>query len=52
MRKASERGDEAAAAEGVEIAREVIQEIGAAVQGVQLTGSSGQVERALEVLGK
>jgi methionine synthase I (cobalamin-dependent)/5,10-methylenetetrahydrofolate reductase len=52
MRKANERGDEAAAAEGVEIAREVIQEIGGAIQGIQLTGSSGQVERALEVLGR
>jgi hypothetical protein len=52
MRKANERGDEAAAAEGVEIAREVMQEIGGAIQGIQLTGSSGQVERALEVLGR
>ncbi|UCD23000.1 MAG: bifunctional homocysteine S-methyltransferase/methylenetetrahydrofolate reductase [Gemmatimonadota bacterium] len=52
MRKANEQGDEAAAAEGVMIAREVMQEIGDAVQGVQLTGSSGQVQRALEVLGR
>jgi homocysteine S-methyltransferase len=52
MRKANDTGEEAAAAEGVAIAREVMQEIGDAIQGIQLTGSSGQVERALEVLGR
>jgi homocysteine S-methyltransferase len=52
MRKANEQSDEAAAAEGVDIAREIIREIDTAVQGVQLSGSSGQIERALEVLGK
>jgi methionine synthase I (cobalamin-dependent)/5,10-methylenetetrahydrofolate reductase len=52
MRKAEERGEEAAAAEGIEIARETVDQIGDSVQGLQLSGSSGVVERALEVLGR
>jgi methionine synthase I (cobalamin-dependent)/5,10-methylenetetrahydrofolate reductase len=52
MRKANETGAEAAAAEGIEIAREMMQQIRDGIQGIQMTGSSGQVERALEVLGR
>jgi methionine synthase I (cobalamin-dependent)/5,10-methylenetetrahydrofolate reductase len=52
MRKAEERGEEAAAAEGTDIAREIVDQIGESVQGLQLSGSSGVVERALEVLGR
>jgi methionine synthase I (cobalamin-dependent)/5,10-methylenetetrahydrofolate reductase len=52
MRKAEERGEEAAAAEGIDIAREIVDQIGESVQGLQLSGSSGVVERALEVLGR
>jgi methionine synthase I (cobalamin-dependent) len=52
MRKASDTSNDAAAREGIEIAREVMQEIGDTIQGIHLTGSSGQVERALEVLGR
>ncbi len=51
MRKAQERGDEAAAAEGVRIAREVLEEVRGAVQGVHVGGASGRMELALEVLG-
>jgi hypothetical protein len=52
MRKASDTSNDAAAREGIEIAREVMQEIGDTIQGIHLTGSSGQFERALEVLGR
>jgi len=52
MRKAEERGEEASAAEGIEIAREIVDQIGHSVQGLQLSGSSGVVGRALEVLGR
>jgi homocysteine S-methyltransferase len=52
MRKAEERGEDAAAAEGIDIAREIVEEIGDSIQGLQLSGSSGVVERALEVLGR
>jgi homocysteine S-methyltransferase len=52
MRKAEERGEDVAAAEGIDIAREIVEEIGDSIQGLQLSGSSGVVERALEVLGR
>jgi len=47
---AQQRGAEFAAAEGVQIARDVLSEVKGAVRGVQLSGCSGHVERALEVL--
>jgi homocysteine S-methyltransferase len=50
MRSAQERGDEYAAVEGVEIAREVLNEVNGAVSGVQISGASGRIDRALEVL--
>jgi homocysteine S-methyltransferase len=52
MRRAQERGAEAADAEGVAIARELLAEIRDAVRGVHITGSSGMPERALDVLGR
>ncbi len=52
MRKAAERGEEAASAEGIKIAQETVDQIGDSVKGLQLSGSSGVVERALEVLGR
>jgi len=52
MRRAEERGEEASAAEGIEIAREIVDQIGDSVQGLQLSGSSGVVGRALQVLGR
>ncbi len=50
MRAAQARGDDAAAAEGVHIAREVLAEVRGLVQGVQLAAPLGRIERALEVL--
>jgi homocysteine S-methyltransferase len=50
MHAAQARGDDFAAAEGVRIAREVLAEVRDAVRGVQLSGSSGRLERALEVM--
>ena len=49
MRKASDRGKEAALAEGVAIAREMFQQVKGAVQGVQVSAPFGRVEVALEV---
>ena len=50
MRAAQERGDEAAAAEGVEIAREVLAELHGAVQGVQVSAPARRFDLALAVL--
>jgi methionine synthase I (cobalamin-dependent)/5,10-methylenetetrahydrofolate reductase len=50
MRAAQARGEDAAAAEGVRIAREVLADVRALVQGVQLAAPLGRIERALEVL--
>ncbi|MGH7568292.1 MAG: bifunctional homocysteine S-methyltransferase/methylenetetrahydrofolate reductase [Gemmatimonadales bacterium] len=50
MRRAQEQGDDAARAEGVAIAREMLDAVRGAVQGVQVTAPLGQVEVALEVL--
>jgi len=51
MRRASERGKEAALAEGVMIAREMIASVSGAVAGVQVAAPMGRVDVALEVLG-
>jgi len=49
MRKAQERGKEAALAEGVAIAREMLQRIRPMVQGAQVSAPFGRVSVALEV---
>lgn len=51
MRRASEHGKEAALAEGVAIAREMLAAIRGAVRGAQVAAPLGRVEVALEVLG-
>jgi homocysteine S-methyltransferase len=51
MQQASERGKEAALAEGVKIAREMFEQVRGAVQGVQVSAPFGRVEVALEVFG-
>jgi methionine synthase / methylenetetrahydrofolate reductase (NADH) len=51
MRRASEQGKEAALAEGVQIAREMFQQVKGAVQGIQVSAPFGRVEVALEVFG-
>jgi homocysteine S-methyltransferase len=50
MRVAQGRGDDAAAAEGVAIARETLAAVRGLVQGVQVAGSVTRVEAALEAL--
>ncbi len=49
MRKVSDRGKEAALAEGVAIARDMFRQVKGAVQGVQVSAPFGRVEVALEV---
>jgi homocysteine S-methyltransferase len=49
MRRANERGKEQAVAEGVAIAREMLERVRGAVQGVQVSAPFGKVELALEV---
>src|SRR6266849_1491729 len=51
MQQASERGKEAALAEGVKIAREMFEQVRGAVQGVQVSAPFGRVDVALEVFG-
>ena len=51
MRKAQDKGKEAALAEGVRIAREMFQQVKGTVQGVQVSAPFGRVEVALEVFG-
>src|SRR6266568_2745286 len=51
MRKAQDKGKEAALAEGVKIAREMFQQVKGTVQGVQVSAPFGRVEVALEVFG-
>ena len=51
MRKAQDKGKEAALAEGVKIAREMFQQVRGTVQGVQVSAPFGRVEVALEVFG-
>ncbi len=50
MRRAQERGDEAAAAEGIAIAREVLGTVRGSVQGVHLSAPRGRVDVARAVL--
>jgi len=50
MRRASERGKEAALAEGVAIAREMLTNVRARVRGIQVSAPLGRVPVALEVL--
>jgi homocysteine S-methyltransferase len=50
MRTASERGKEQAVREGIAIAREIWSEVGAELQGIQVSAPFGRVELALEVL--
>ncbi len=50
MRKASDKGKDAALAEGVAIAREMLAAVHGAVAGVQVAAPMGRVEVALEVL--
>ena len=51
MRKAQDKGKEAALAEGVRIAREMFERVKGMVQGVQVSAPLGKVEVALEVFG-
>jgi homocysteine S-methyltransferase len=51
MRRASERGKEAALAEGVRIAREMLAAVRHRVAGVQVSAPLGRVPVALEVIG-
>ncbi len=50
MRQASGQGREAALAEGVAIAREMLEAVRTRVRGVQVSAPFGRVEVALEVL--
>ena len=49
MRAAGERGKEAGVAEGIAIAREMLERVRPSVQGVQVSAPFGKVELALEV---
>jgi methionine synthase I (cobalamin-dependent)/5,10-methylenetetrahydrofolate reductase len=51
MRKASDRSKEHAVAEGIAIAREMLERVKDSVQGVQVSAPFGKVELALEVFG-
>jgi homocysteine S-methyltransferase len=51
MRRASERSKDHAVAEGMAIAREMLERVQGAVRGVQVSAPFGKVELALEVLG-
>jgi 5,10-methylenetetrahydrofolate reductase len=51
MRKAGERSKEHAVAEGIAIAREMLDRVRGGVQGVQVSAPFGKVELALEVFG-
>jgi homocysteine S-methyltransferase len=50
MRRASERSREHALAEGIAIAREMLEQVRASVQGVQVSAPFGKVEMALDVI--
>jgi hypothetical protein len=52
MREAEARGAEAAHAEGIRIAQEVLDAVRGMVQGVQVSTPGGRVEVALEALGQ
>jgi homocysteine S-methyltransferase len=49
MRRANEKSKEAAVAEGIAIAREMLERVRPVVQGVQVSAPFGKVELALEV---
>ena len=51
MRKASEKSKEHGVAEGVAIAREMLERVRGSVQGVQVSAPFGKIELALEVFG-
>jgi homocysteine S-methyltransferase len=51
MRRAGEKSRDHAVAEGIAIAREMLDEVRSAVQGVQVSAPFGKVELALDVLG-
>jgi len=50
MREAQEKGREAALAEGVNIARDMLAGVRGGVQGVQVSAPFGRVEVALDVI--
>jgi homocysteine S-methyltransferase len=52
MRRAQDRGPDAARAEGVVIAREVFQAVRDVVQGVHISAPFGRVEPVQAVLGE
>jgi methionine synthase I (cobalamin-dependent)/5,10-methylenetetrahydrofolate reductase len=52
LRAAEGRGKEAAVAEGIQIARETLNQLGGAVQGVQISTPSDRIDVVLEVLGR
>jgi len=52
MRRAGEKSKEHAVAEGITIAREMLDRVRDAVQGVQVSAPFGKVELALEVFGQ
>jgi methionine synthase I (cobalamin-dependent)/5,10-methylenetetrahydrofolate reductase len=51
MRKASDKSKEHAVAEGIAIAKEMLERVHGSVQGVQVSAPFGKVELALEVFG-
>ncbi len=51
MRRASERSKEHAVAEGIAIAREMLERVRGSVQGVQVSAPFGKVELALQTIG-
>ncbi|GBD31586.1 Bifunctional homocysteine S-methyltransferase/5,10-methylenetetrahydrofolate reductase [bacterium HR33] len=51
MRRAQERGAEFARAEGVAIAREMVEQVRGLVNGIQISTPLGRVDSALQVLG-
>ena len=51
MRRASEKSKEHAVAEGIAIAREMLDRVRPLVQGIQVSAPFGKVELALEVFG-
>jgi len=50
MRKANDKSKEHALAEGITIAQEMLEQVGGAVQGVQVSAPFGKIALALEVL--
>jgi homocysteine S-methyltransferase len=50
MRRASERSKDHAVAEGIAIAREMLQRVHGSVRGIQVSAPFGKVELALQVL--